>query len=173
MKKTNILALILMLAASQLPHARGAECRKNQQEIHSLPEDLVHKILSDKLTEADVKEISPIFINATHGKGKFTMLHHAVENRHKGLVQALLEKGANPNQPDACGNTPTQSAVPRVGKCNIEILDLLLKHGGNAEATDKLGESLYSIALDRHPLPVQALILRCLLNAKQTREINN
>jgi ankyrin repeat protein len=38
--------------------------------------------------------------------GQMTALHLAVSQKHSGVVQVLLEKGANPNPEDKNGNTP-------------------------------------------------------------------
>ena len=65
-------------------------------------------------------------------------LRFAVFAGRTDIVNALLEGGANPNQPNKNGSTPLSAAT---GKSSAEILKILLDSGANVDATDKLGRS--------------------------------
>lgn len=58
--------------------------------------------------------------------GGITALTAATLNGYTAIAEMLLDKGADPNIPDECGNTPLHHAVQTQ---RIEITKLLLRHG--------------------------------------------
>jgi len=65
-----------------------------------------------------------------------TALHRATWGGHPGIVALLLERGADPDEPDAGGQTPVSLAA-RWGRG--DIMALLLAKGGDVTQTDDLG----------------------------------
>ena len=61
-----------------------------------------------------------------HNKSGQTPLHKAADDGFKGLVQELLEKGADVNATDNGGRTSLSLAEE---KGHVEIVELLRKHG--------------------------------------------
>lgn len=67
-------------------------------------------------------------------------LHRAIEEDLVSIVGLLLERGANPNQPDAFGWTPLLRAIDLAGDATLQtdskrpstsVVSLLLEHGAN------------------------------------------
>lgn len=67
-----------------------------------------------------------------------TPLHMAAIDGQKGIVEYLIDKGAQINAKDISGATPLHEAV-RYGR--TDITKLLLASGGNANAQDSLGKT--------------------------------
>ena len=65
-------------------------------------------------------------------------LRFAVFARRTDIVNALLEGGANPNQPNKNGSTPLSAAT---GESSADIVKALLDSGANVDATDIFGRS--------------------------------
>ena len=97
--------------------------------------------LSDKIAMAKRKEIVDLLIDrrgisidAVFRGSKIPALHAAVKSGQPEMVRHLLEKGANPNVSDVCGNT----ALSKVsGENAAEIKTLLLKYGARLPSRDK------------------------------------
>lgn len=70
--------------------------------------------------------------------GKYTPLSLAAKAGHKGLVNLLLDKGADPNVRDPGGSLPTIRATEY---SQWEILKLLLDRGANIDLKDNLGNT--------------------------------
>jgi uncharacterized protein len=70
----------------------------------------------------------------------FTALHFAGQNMLVEIARFLLEKGANPNVQDNHGNSPLWTAVFN-SKDEKGVMDLLLKHGADADHKNKYGKS--------------------------------
>lgn len=65
-----------------------------------------------------------------------TKLHRAVQTRHLGLIESLLQGGASANLGDENGQTPLHYAM-ETGF--IECTDLLVQHGADLQAIDRAG----------------------------------
>lgn len=71
------------------------------------------------------------------GRRHASLLHIAVEGGQLDTVGFLLNKGANPNQPDWEGNTPLVKAICRgQDEVGLRILKSLLKAGGDPNLKD-------------------------------------
>lgn len=82
-------------------------------------------LLNMKMERVEVRQ-RPVLFLATG----FTALHEAAENNHAGLVQLLLDYGANVNARAAAGQTPLHSAV--LARC-YAVAAILLAHGADAD----------------------------------------
>lgn len=104
-----------------------AACAGNTAEIHAL----VH---------------SGVNVNA-RGKAQISPLIWAMTCHNHTGIQALLENGANPNQPMEYGQTPVWLAA---GGSDTHILPILLAHGGdpNAYCAECGGASALENAID-------------------------
>ena len=69
-------------------------------------------------------------IHVLDKKYGFAPLHYAADGGHKEIVELLLAKGADVNQRDKIGKTPTYWAM-RYGR--KEVTAILRKHGGKTE----------------------------------------
>lgn len=56
-----------------------------------------------------------------------------------GIIEAYLERGADPNAIDGLGRGPAIVRIARIG--NLETLELVLENGGDADARDVKGET--------------------------------
>lgn len=63
-------------------------------------------------------------------------LHRACQTHYIEAVKILLELGANPNITDKRGFSPVLEAIGSINENNIEILELLLKHGLDLDRTE-------------------------------------
>jgi ankyrin repeat protein len=77
-------------------------------------------------------------VNVQAQVGNFTALHYAVWLQDAKLLQALLDKKANPNLPDAEGKTPLHHAV---SLNNAVVIQLLIQHGADINMPDCLGNT--------------------------------
>jgi uncharacterized protein len=83
-------------------------------------------------------------------------LHWLVERGDVPAVQALLDSGADPNQPARLGTTPLELAS-RNG--NAQLIRLLIAAGADANAVDAVGESMLMAAVSSGELAaVEALL---------------
>ena len=84
-------------------------------------------------------------VSVTDRKGK-SCLHHSVEINSVENTRLLLEAGAQLEAQDRDGKTPllTAACLDRFG--DPELMDLLLKHGANANARDRRGDSCIHLA---------------------------
>jgi ankyrin repeat protein len=94
---------------------------------HGDPE--IVKMLLDHGAEIDAKAF-----------GNRTPLHSAAQNGRPEVLQALLDRGAAPNARNVAGHTPLDLAVENPGAGQPEIVELLVKRGGqNGEQTAQAG----------------------------------
>jgi hypothetical protein len=82
-------------------------------------------------------------IDAVSGDRGYSAVMDAVWRKNYTIVQYLVEKGANLNFISTDGQP---LLVLAVGNGNEKIVDLLLRHGANAEIKDSLGMSAYEYA---------------------------
>ena len=73
----------------------------------------------------------------------FTALHHAVSQDCRNIVDSLVQAGAEVDSPDILGRTPALWAAM---KGNIEIFDLLLRHGADPLKRNSVGHTLLAAA---------------------------
>jgi ankyrin repeat protein len=66
-----------------------------------------------------------VLVNTRDSKGR-TALLLAVQHRHPDIVNALLEKDADPNLPDNKGNTPLKAALD---SRQTDLAETLRRHG--------------------------------------------
>lgn len=85
-----------------------------------------------------------------------SLLHWAVKNNKVKAVRLLLEMGANPNLHDTCKGVSPIVAASDVG-VEIEILKLILNHGGNPNDKVLLSEKLSEERSDESPLIIAAM----------------
>lgn len=83
--------------------------------------------------------------NSRDADSGYTPLHIAAYSRHAGVVQMLLEAGADPNAVDKHGNGPLWTAVMQARGDN-NIVELLLGAGADAGAKNIHGRSPYDMA---------------------------
>jgi ankyrin repeat protein len=95
-------------------------------------------------------------------------LYIAVIKGELSITEALLQYGANPNQPSAEGNMPLHVAVI---KGELSITEALLKHNADPDILNTAGRSSLHIAVIERDLPITKALLKHganpnLLNAK-------
>ena len=102
------------------------------EEMHRDPAAFVERVRQE-----------PSLASFIDDKGS-TILHHAVV--YPAVVTALLEAGADPNRPDAAGNT----AVHLAGRwCALDTLRSLVAAGGNSSTPDADGSTPLYWAVER------------------------
>ncbi|XP_043480215.1 ankyrin-2-like [Leptopilina heterotoma] len=85
-------------------------------------------------------------------------LHMAVANSNNQVVEVLLSSGANPNEPDAIGDTPLHAAVS-MGRPNLKIITLLMDHEADGNLlSDALFTPLYLAVASGHIQVVKILV---------------
>ena len=95
------------------------------------------------------KEVLQAIINHgvdlnTTNKEHHTALMIACYNKHEGAINVLLNAHADPNIADeVCGNTCLHDAVR--SNCSIEVLQAIIDHGANVNATNKRNETALTI----------------------------
>lgn len=108
-------------------------------------------------------------VNAIDEAGN-TALHHVVTYGHrdeyKSLAELLVNAGAQVNIKNKNGITPVISAAVN---CHTEILELLLKNGGNAHEVDKDGKTIMMkiIATSKQEAVYKSPIVQLLLQSKK------
>ncbi len=94
-------------------------------------------------------------LNAQGASGMTAMMWY-VWSQQNDKVQNLLARGANPNLPDADGDTPLHGAAQRG---NLKLLEMLLAAGAEPNAKNKLGgTALMWAAVYGHQLAARLLI---------------
>lgn len=82
-----------------------------------------------------------------------TPLHQAVEHGRLAVVEVLLKHGADPNQPDAYGNTAVHEAARPDHRTDtivtLGMLNLLIAHNGDINATNEQGKTPLDLAIRR------------------------
>ena len=88
-------------------------------------------------------------VNAEDAFGQ-TPLFIALQKGHFGIVQILLNAGANPNYADKNFNTPLMAAINAnlgiEGNNNIELIKMLLKDGAKINQANKYLETPLKVA---------------------------
>jgi len=85
-----------------------------------------------------------------------TPLHAAIFDNKPGMVEVLLDHGANFNAKDTSGSTPLHEAVE---KGDANLVGLLLHHGAAVNVTDRAGRTPLLIAAFRDNTSVARLLL--------------
>jgi ankyrin repeat protein len=93
------------------------------------------------------------------------MLADAVEHRDKALVRALVEKGANVNEPQVDGTTALHWAAYHD---DAETAALLVKAGANVNATNQYGVPPLALACENGNVAVVRLLLESGADANAT-----
>lgn len=95
---------------------------------------------SMEMLDAFVRQYGPD-ASGPDGSGLLCML--ITHQAEPYLIERLLESGANPNAPDADGESPLALACKRL---NPKIIELLLRHKADPLWTDVCGRNLVAIA---------------------------
>lgn len=74
-----------------------------------------------------------------------TALMTAIERGNHTEASALLAAGGDPNEPNSCGETPMAVAAMNL---DLDMLELLLQHGGDIGKTDSNGWTPLHLAVD-------------------------
>jgi ankyrin repeat protein len=134
------------LAAVKALLDAGADVKAKNNYGAFTPGDLAGALSSASGTHQD-----PVFILQSHGvnaqdmQNGYTALDLALfANKHKEIVDLLLEKGADVNARAASGSTPLFFAVLRDQK--DDVLTLLAK-GANVNIPDAWGDTILDLAL--------------------------
>ncbi len=69
-------------------------------------------------------------------EGEIPDLHRAIESADDGRVAKLITEGADVNEKNTISQTPLMLAADRK---NVGVVELLLKHGANPKANDRMG----------------------------------
>jgi ankyrin len=97
---------------------------------------------------ADPNVQSPFVFQPSAGPNarpeKSTPLIYAIRTKQTGLVELLLQHGANVDQPDSAGRTPLPCAI--LDK-NVPVVNLLLAKSADPNLKDKAGDTPLSIDL--------------------------
>ncbi len=114
---------------------------------------VIDKIL-EYIEENHTDELEKI-INTFDRNGE-TLLHFATESNNKNIVEALLNKGSNPNAKDYIGCTPLHYAAQDGYK---DIIEVLLNKGADLNTKDDTGWTpLYLAAQNGYGDIVKALL---------------
>lgn len=127
---------------------RGAEPLHYASDGRSEPPDKQADVIAHLITiGADVNTVDNSGVSP---------LHRAVRRRSSIAVQALLEGGAKPRQPNKSGSTPLHLAVQTTGASGsgsdeareqqAAIIRLLLSHGANPADRDAKGKTVEEAA---------------------------
>lgn len=97
----------------------------------------------------DVAQIRAMFseksdLDAPSGGNGWTPLMHAIHKNQIGSVEALLDRGADPNRPGDDATTPLMMAA---GYGYTDIVTVLLRRGANPALTNTGGETALDWAL--------------------------
>ncbi|KAH9621638.1 hypothetical protein KSS87_004075 [Heliosperma pusillum] len=119
---------------------------------HSEEAPLVHNSTSGRAISAD-RAASRSVTSLNKGKGTFredsldgcSLLHLACQHADVGMVELLLQYGADINFLDPGGQTPLHHCI--TGR-KADIAKVLLMRGASAKAMDKKGKSAMQLALD-------------------------
>ncbi|CAM9809978.1 unnamed protein product [Ascophyllum nodosum] len=76
--------------------------------------------------------------NVACSGARHTVLHVAAANRHRGVVECLVEAGASIEAQNAHGNTPLHSAA---ATGTLEVMTYLLHRSADPDAVNSLGET--------------------------------
>jgi len=102
------------------------------------------------------------------GSGNNTLLTYAVnEKNHKLVEYLLIGQNVNPNASDSNKDTPLHIAVRNDDE---KMVDLLLKHGADANLVDKVGHPPLVQAFGREP-PNESIIMKLVDETVFTKNI--
>jgi hypothetical protein len=95
---------------------------------------------------------------------KFSSVHLAILNHQPAKLKELLEDGANPNQLDIASEvSPLIHAILRSWEEQLEVIDLLIKHGADVNLACHCGTPL-QVALGEQPSEERTALIKKLLN---------
>jgi len=98
----------------------------------------------------------PALLGAEKAPNKKTPLHYAAQGGHKGVVEFLLDEGAEVNRPNIAGETPLHYAVSAQAP---EVTVLLLVRGADPNARTQSGRTPIGLATAwGRPATIKALI---------------
>jgi ankyrin repeat protein len=96
--------------------------------------------------------------------GGVTALHLAAQNGHLGTVKLLIDRNANVDARDQCGDTPLCYAAMCHGG-HPDVVEVLLNHGAEVNARDNKGRTI----LDRLNLDEPKEMKRFLVDLLKSR----
>ena len=102
----------------------------------------------------EVQSLLSIFVDVDRS----TPLLEGAENGHKGVVQLLLDKGADPNKADRAGSTPLHKAAYYWD--HKDVVRLLLGRGADPNKEDGDGVTPIKVAAEFGRKDVVALLKR-------------
>ena len=96
-------------------------------------------------------------VNATNKKNE-TALTRGCINKHEGAIHVLLNASANPNiSDDTFGHTCLHMAVRQ--KCSTEVVQAIIDHGADVNATNKKNRTALNIAcINKHEGAINVLL---------------
>merc|ERR1719334_1260926 len=103
---------------------------------------------NSNFVEVLLNEASLDLINRRDHRTGSTALMEAVKNRHKQILQLLLNHQADPTLADNNGETPMIVAIKQFD-WSTDIIQLLLKHKGGINIADMTGRTPLRIAMSR------------------------
>ena len=128
------IAAVLLVGCGESQQSAPAPEAKPKPPTAKAPDISIHFAARKGNIEAVKKHLDAgVDIHVLDKKYGFAPLHYAADGGHKEIVELLLAKGADVNQRDKIGKTPTAWAM-RYG--HKEVTAILRKHGG------KTGEEL-------------------------------
>lgn len=87
---------------------------------------------------------------------KVSALHSSIAARRSDIAQLLLTKGANPNLPGQGGVTVFHEVA---GTGQVDIAEMVLKHGGDVNAADDSGKTPLGYAVANNKDAMRAWLL--------------
>jgi ankyrin repeat protein len=97
-----------------------------------------------------------INVNHRDSQGQ-TPLHYAATHQDAQLMEAILKAGGNVSILDVHGNSPLWAAVVKP-KRNLEIVRMLVDHGGDPNRKNKAGKSPLEFAKQLNSEPLISLL---------------
>lgn len=127
------------------------EILKDEKTLHSASgrgeSDQVRRLLSSGMVDVNCVD---------HSWPHPTALYKTAYCGHRGVVNALLEGGAEIDKTDHCGRTPLHAAALKGHK---DAVKLLLDGGADCDKADEWGQTpLHSAAWNGHRFVIQVLL---------------
>lgn len=104
-------------------------------------------------------------VNVQDAKRQVSALHNAASQGHMGLVEKLIEKGANPNLNDWNGYTPLINAAFAGQQ---KVVEYLLAHGAKTDIVPSSGPTALIAAIQNGNAEIVAALLRAGANPQLT-----